>query len=68
MLYDVNEIVFYNKVQVLNRDLSIQMISHFSKVRQEEWAEMAKKKTSASKFEVPSGKCFSRSVPISVDL
>lgn len=55
MLYDVNEIVFYNKVQVLNRDLSIQMISHFSQLRQQEWAAIAKKKSSASKFVPPEG-------------
>lgn len=32
MLYDEKEAVFYNKVQVLNRDLSIQIIKLFSEV------------------------------------
>lgn len=58
MLYDKNEIVFYNKVQVLNRDLSIQVISHFSELRQQEWTEIAKKKSVESKFAVPDGVVF----------
>ena len=33
MLYKQNESVFYNKVQVLNRDISIQMITLFSEIR-----------------------------------
>ncbi len=36
MYYDTKETVFYNKVQVLNRDLSIQVIKLFSEKRLEE--------------------------------
>jgi tRNA (guanine26-N2/guanine27-N2)-dimethyltransferase len=36
MIYDEKEAVFYNKVQVLNRDLSIQTIKLFSEVITEE--------------------------------
>ena len=41
--------------QVLNRDLSIQVISHFSKIRQQEWEATAKKKSKDSQFVVPDG-------------
>lgn len=40
---------------MLNRDLSIQVISHFSKIRQQEWAATAKKKSKDSQFIVPDG-------------
>jgi tRNA (guanine26-N2/guanine27-N2)-dimethyltransferase len=40
--------VFYNKVQVLNRDLSIQMISAFAEVRKEE--KMAQRKRNPAKY------------------
>ena len=36
MLYDKSEAVFYNKVQVLNRDISIQIIKLFAEKREEE--------------------------------
>ena len=36
MLYDKSEAVFYNKVQVLNRDMSIQVISQFAATRAKE--------------------------------
>ena len=36
MQYDEKEAVFYNKVQVLNRDLSIQVIRLFSEIRERE--------------------------------
>ena len=45
MLYDKSEAVFYNKVQVMNRDISIQVISHFSRVRALERAAARAKKT-----------------------
>ena len=40
--------VFYNKVQVLNRDLSIQMITAFAEVRKEE--KMAQRKRNPAKY------------------
>lgn len=36
MLYDEKEAVFYNKVQVLNRDLSIQVIKLYAEIRERE--------------------------------
>ena len=39
MQYDQKEAVFYNKVQVLNRDLSIQVIRLFAEIREREKAE-----------------------------
>eukprot|EP01031_Cornospumella_fuschlensis_P008388 gene8388-10342_t len=36
MHYDPKEVVFYNKVQVLNRDLSIQVIKLYSETLREE--------------------------------
>lgn len=36
IVYNTENPVFYNNVQVLNRDLSIAVISHFSKLRDEE--------------------------------
>ena len=72
MLYDKAEKVFYNKVQVkfpvdklgfiklrvqvLNRDMSIQVISEFSRQRAQEWRDKAARKSSESKFVVPDGK------------
>lgn len=44
MNYDKNEAVFYNKVQVFNRDISIQTIRLFSKIRQRERQEKYEKK------------------------
>lgn len=37
MLYNKKEEVFYNKVQVFNRDTSIQVIKEFSRLRELEW-------------------------------
>ncbi len=36
MQYDRKETVFYNKVQVYNRDLSIQVINYYAEVREQE--------------------------------
>ncbi len=36
MLYDTKEVVFYNKVQVFNRDISIQTINLFASIREKE--------------------------------
>lgn len=36
MMYEKKEAVFYNKVQVLNRDLSIQVIRLFAEIREKE--------------------------------
>jgi tRNA G26 N,N-dimethylase Trm1 len=36
MQYDKSEAVFYNKVQVFNRDISIEVIRHFSEVYEQE--------------------------------
>ena len=36
MDYDEKEAVFYNKVQVFNRDISIQVIKLFSEIRENE--------------------------------
>ena len=36
MIYDEKEAVFYNRVQVLNRDLSIQVIRLFAETRERE--------------------------------
>ena len=44
MLYDTSEAVFYNKVQVLNRDLSIRVISHFAETIMKERKEKVLKK------------------------
>ena len=45
MLYSKDEAVFYNKVQVFNRDSSINVIRHFAEVRKQEFEEkIAKKK------------------------
>ena len=44
MLYDTSEAVFYNKVQVLNRDLSIRVISHFVETIMKERKEKVLKK------------------------
>jgi len=44
--------VFYNKVQVLNRDLSIQVISHFAKVRTSEIEAKYNKKLGKTSSEV----------------
>jgi tRNA (guanine26-N2/guanine27-N2)-dimethyltransferase len=56
MLYDQKEAVFYNKVQVLNRDLSIQVIKLFSETIGKERtsrydAKMAKYQADPSSFE-----------------
>lgn len=44
MLYNKSETVFYNKVQVLNRDLSIQVIKLFADIRARERAEKLARK------------------------
>lgn len=44
ILFGEKNEVFYNKVQVLNRDLSIAVISYFSKLRAKERAEKAERK------------------------
>lgn len=46
MQYDEKEAVFYNKVQVLNRDLSIQVIRLFSEIREKEKRERYESKLS----------------------
>jgi hypothetical protein len=70
MLYDKKEVVFYNKVQVscddsvqcsltlaqvLNRDLSIQVISHFSQIRMSEWKHRQANRSAESSFVAPEG-------------
>ena len=49
MLYDTSEAVFYNKVQVLNRDLSIRVISHFAETIMKERKEKVLKKQEVKK-------------------
>lgn len=49
MLYDKSEAVFYNKVQVMNRDLSIQVISHFARTRSQERSAARNKKLATAK-------------------
>jgi hypothetical protein len=54
--YDKNEEVFYNKVQVFNRDISIQVIRLFAEIRDEEQKtrydkKMERFKVDPSKFE-----------------
>jgi tRNA (guanine26-N2/guanine27-N2)-dimethyltransferase len=44
MDYDEKEAVFYNKVQVFNRDLSIQVVKLFSEIREKEKKERYDKK------------------------
>ena len=56
MNYDKNEAVFYNKVQVFNRDLSIQVIRLFAQIRENERreryeAKMSKFRQNPSTFE-----------------
>lgn len=57
MHYDPKEVVFYNKVQVLNRDLSIQVIKLYSEtVRQEKMAKLEKRRArNKDKTDTPSG-------------
>jgi tRNA (guanine26-N2/guanine27-N2)-dimethyltransferase len=49
MQYDSSEAVFYNKIMVFNRDISIQVISLFSQIINDE--RQAKYKKSTAKFE-----------------
>ena len=44
MSYAQNEEVFYNRVQIFNRDFSILVIRHFIKIREEESTKNHKKK------------------------
>lgn len=44
MLYDNSEAVFYNKVQVFNRDISIQVIRLFASIRNQERRSVYQKK------------------------
>ena len=44
MIYDQKEAVFYNKVQVFNRDISLQVIRYFAEVRDREKRERYEKK------------------------
>lgn len=46
MIYDKNEEVFYNKVQVFNRDISIQVIRLFASKIQQERDQIYQKKIS----------------------
>jgi len=53
MLYNKNEEVFYNKVQVLNRDISIQVIRLFAEtIAKEREAKLNKKKAQQTSEEV----------------
>eukprot|EP01039_Chlorochromonas_danica_P003441 gene3441-3769_t len=58
MHYDPNETVFYNKVQVLNRDLSIQVIKLYSeKLMEEKIARLEKRQSKATdSFDLPTAK------------
>lgn len=52
MLYNKSETVFYNKVQVLNRDLSIQVITLFAEIRAKERTEKLARKREANSTQV----------------
>ena len=54
MLYDTSEAVFYNKVQVLNRDLSIRVITHFAETIMKERKEKIIKKQEVNEQSVSS--------------
>ena len=44
MLYSKDEAVFYNKVQVFNRDMTIHVLNHFAEIRKKEYEERIEKK------------------------
>ena len=52
MQYDKSEAVFYNKVQVFNRDISIQVIKHFAKVYEDEKQERYQKKLAKYELDI----------------
>lgn len=55
MIYDTNETVFYNKVQVFNRDLSIQVIKLFAEIYTNEKRAVYEKKFSKYQEHLASG-------------